>query len=228
MCMLRWSSYYQLTLPGQGFDVSLKNRRGFVSIVTVVKENQEKRYPSDKEVYRRILRDIEKRGYGVLMCYGGNPREWDSNDATVYLTGEFNKMFLLSISPKADPYLFLLDPEEYTEDMSLPDYTPEHMEDIRRQAYEGYPERKAHYESAIQSGKFITLDLNYVGRKEIVENIKTHIPRLYPELKGKELFLIYGDEIGAGEYFEEIDQETQEMHGKTLEEFLAEKEPIVF
>lgn len=175
-----------------------------------------KKYPTEKEVYNQILKEIRKRGFGLLLAYTGlgafnrNEPSWTE----VILVGENYKTFFLLINPKSIPHFE--DPATYI------NYG------TGRDRQRLIKKIKAEHQKAIKSGRFIYVDKERVSLKDVKKAIQQCLSKLYPELLGAKLYLLDINKLDSvAEYWSEVEEAIKEKYGQSLEKFLETKKPII-
>lgn len=161
-------------------------------------------YPTEKEVYEYNLKEINKRGFGVLLVHsrrGINDPAW----TTVYLVGEEYTNLLLAIAPTGLPTDMA---DEHREELLL---------DIREE-----------HDTALASGRFLQLRALNIGEKEIDVSLRLYLPQVFPALIGVHLYRVDHEEFDLPvEYLTEIEEATRQQYGKSLPNFLAQRTCIL-
>ncbi len=167
---------------------------------------------TEKEIYRQILKEIARRGYGLLLAYTGLGAI-DSSEpcwTEVMLTGENYHYFFLMVNPKSIPHFD--DPMNYFGE----EYAKSHlklMEQIRTEK-----------RRAIKSGRFVYSDKERVGLREAKKAVEENLDKLCPELVGKTLYILDISKIDpAAEYWSEVENAVKAKYGRRLGEFLKSK-----
>jgi hypothetical protein len=175
----------------------------------------------EQEIYQRNLGEIRARGFGILLTWrdlgtlGADEPGW----ARVVLVGEEYNTFLLEIYPRSiAPFE---DPETYIADLVPPEASLEYRQQVVERI-------RAEHEAALRSGRFVKLDTDHVGIKEIEQCIRARVPALFPELVGARLYLVDVAELEPwAEYWDEIEEAVQERYGVSLPDFLERKKPLL-
>jgi len=178
-------------------------------------------YPTGKEVYAQNFRATQDRGFGILLAWLdlGKLEPDEPGWARVELVGEEYNTLLLEIYPQSiEPFE---DPERYAEDLVPPDASVEYRQQVLARI-------RAGHEQALQSGRFIQLDTDHVGADEVEHSIRTHLPKLFPELTGLKLYVVTMAELEPwAEYWSEVEEAVRGQYGLGLPEFLESRKSLI-